>query len=458
MDYYRAAYIYDGAALRQDAILVVDGDRISDLVDEADVPPDADVRDLSNAAVVPGLVNAHSHAFQRMIRGRTEYIEPGREDDDFWAWRERMYRAALTLDPEQLESVARMAFMEMLLSGITSVGEFHYLHHQPDGMAYGDPNELARRVIEAARSVGLRIALLRVAYNRAGFDKEANPRQRRFVEFDVETYLARADDLAGAYADDPTVSVGLAPHSIRAVPREWLETIAEAAGERPVHIHASEQVRELEESREEYGATPIHVLDDVGLLGPTTTVVHATHATESEIDRLASADATVCACPTTERNLGDGFLPARQLVAAGVPVSLGSDSHTNIDLFEEMRLVEYHERLRAQGRNVLAAVSGAASTAEVLWPMGSRHGARCLGQDAGTLEPGAAADFTVIDLDHVSVVGTSPETFLTDVALSMTPGAVQHVFVAGKEVVRDGEHADRAEIVANYRDVVREVF
>ncbi|MGM0557563.1 MAG: formimidoylglutamate deiminase [Myxococcota bacterium] len=458
MNYLRAKYILDGVSFRENAVLQVDGATIVDILSVEEVSEEASVDDLGDVAVVPGLVNAHSHAFQRMIRGRTEFIEPGREDDDFWSWRERMYRAALTLDPEQLEAVARMAFLEMALTGVTSVGEFHYLHHQSDGTAYADANELAKRVIAAARHVGMRINLLRVGYNRAGFDVETNPRQRRFIEPDVDTYLARVFDLERDHRDDPCVSVGMAPHSIRAVPREWLESIASEAGQRVVHIHASEQQSELEQSRQEYGATPIEALAEVGLLGANTTVVHATHATSNEIERLAESGATVCACPTTERNLGDGFLPGAELVRAGVPVSLGSDSHANIDLWEEMRLVEYHERLRHERRNVLASAAGVRTTAEVVWPMGSRHGARCLGQSGGALAPGADADFTVIDLDHISLVGATRETLLSDLALAMTPGAVRAVYVAGERLVDDGAHQERETIVEDYRRVLGEVF
>jgi formimidoylglutamate deiminase len=458
MAFLRAKYVLDGTRVREDALLQIEGASIAGLLSPDEVPDGESVEDLGNVALVPGLVNVHSHAFQRMIRGRTEFIEPGREDDDFWSWRERMYRAALTLEPEQVEAVARMAFLEMALTGITSVGEFHYLHHQPDGTAYDDPNELAHRVIAAARHVGLRINLLRVGYTRAGHDAASNPRQRRFVEPDVSTYLARAADLERAHRDDACVSVGLAPHSIRAVPRPWLEAITEEAGDRVIHVHASEQQRELEESRAEYGTTPIGALDDIGVLGPRTTIVHGTHATGEEIDRLAAAGATVCACPTTERNLGDGFLPASELVGADVAVSLGSDSHANIDLWEEMRLVEYHERLRHERRNVLAASAQARTTAEVLWPMATRQGARCLGQSGGSLDTGEAADFSVIDLDHVSLVGTTRETLLTDLTLSMTPGAVRDVFVAGERVVRDGEHDNRETIVEDYRRVLGEVF
>ncbi|MFB6373145.1 MAG: formimidoylglutamate deiminase, partial [Bradymonadaceae bacterium] len=285
----------------------------------------------------------------------TEFLEADRAEDDFWSWREKMYRAALSLDAEQFEAIARFAFMEMARAGYTTVGEFHYVHHDGDGDPYPDPNELAKRTVRAARDAGLRIALLRTAYHRAGYDEEPNPRQRRFLEPDLETYLQRFEALASHVDEIDGATAGLAPHSIRAVPGEWLEGIAEVAEHQqlPVHIHACEQPAEIDQSREEYGMPPIEVFADRELLSDRTVVVHATHASDREIELLAEHGSAVCACPTTERNLGDGFLPARRLVDRDVPICLGTDSHADIDPWAEMRLVEYHERLRARQRNVL---------------------------------------------------------------------------------------------------------
>lgn len=448
--YYRARYILDGFDWVEDGYLAVKEGRIGSVYRTRDALPEQHEPgarvDLGDVAVVPGLVNAHSHAFQRGIRGKTEYLVAGREEEDFWTWRDEMYRAALGYDADRVEEVSRLAFLEMAMSGITTVGEFHYLHHQPDGTPYADPNELAHRVIQAARDVGIRITLLRVGYHRAGHGRPAEDAQRRFVEPDVDTYLTRVDALRGQWADDDFVEVGLAPHSIRAVPKAWLVAASDYADEHDLalHIHACEQRRELEESHEEYGKPPVAAFADMGVLSRRMTLVHGTHLSDEELALLAEHRPTVCACPTTERNLGDGFLPALELAKRDVPISLGSDSHTNIDLWEEMRLVEYHERLRYERRNVLATelrehmlgtqTGDRLPTANALWPMGTLHGARALGLSAGRLDPGCHADFVTIDLNHITLRGTTRDSLLADVTLSMTPGAVKDVFVGGKKL------------------------
>jgi formimidoylglutamate deiminase len=415
---------------------------------------DDDVTDLGSVALVAGQVNAHSHAFQRAIRGRTEYLPADRQNDDFWSWREAMYGAALSFDADQLEAIARQAFAEMLRAGYTTVGEFHYLHHRRDGTAYRAPNELAIRMIRAARDVGLRICLLRSAYHRGGFDTPATDRQRRFIEPDVDTYLDRLDQLQSdaIVADDDAVQVGVAPHSIRACPASWLRRLAEAARRRqyPLHIHVSEQTAELEQSRAEYESTPIEALHELGVLGPQTTLVHATHATEHELNLIADTNSSVCACPSTERNLGDGWLPASELIARDVPVSLGSDSQADIDPWGEMRLVEYHERLRRRARNVLATErlqqhnisSGTCSTAAMLWPMGANHGADALGMPPGRLVEDAPADLVGIDLSHRTLHGATINTLADHIALSMPTDAVRDVWVDGNRVLEQGALPD----------------
>ncbi len=421
--------------------------------------------DLGEVALVPGQVNAHSHAFQRAIRGRTEYLAAGRPDEDFWSWRERMYATANALDPDGVEVVSRMAFLEMALAGVTTVGEFHYLHHAPDGTPYTDPNELAHRVVRAARDVGLRIALLRVAYHRGGFGTPAAQEQRRFVDPDVDTYLARLDALDAAWTSDSLVSVGAAPHSIRAVPRAWVRAIAGAACRdgRAVHVHACEQRAEVEASRAAYGAGPVEVFEGLGLFEANATLVHATHLDDAALAVLERARPTVCACPTTERNLGDGFLPAGPLLARRVPVALGSDSQATIDPFAEMRLVDAHERLRAERRNVVAThhsvwcdapADGRLETADVLWPMGTTHGGRALGLDVGALAPGCPADFVTLDLRDPSLAGASARSLLTDITFSASPRAVRDVYVAGAEVVTGGRHRRQEGIVDGFRDLM----
>lgn len=437
-----AKWIVTAQGVLEGATLEIEDGKISGFgAGEADV-------DAGNVALMPGLVNAHSHAFQRAIRGRTEYRAPDGGRDDFWSWREQMYGAALGFSSDDVYSVSRAAFLEMALSGITTVGEFHYLHHQPDGTPYDDPNELANQVISAARSVGLRIALLRVAYHQGGPGVEASPKQRRFIESNLDDYLGRTEALRQAWESNELVSVGVAPHSVRAVPPDWLEAIADwaAANDAPLHIHACEQRAELEEIDAAFGVTPIELLRGTGAISERTTVIHATHLSEHDLEILGDEKPTVCACPTTERNLGDGFLPARELVERGVPIALGSDSQSVIDLWEEMRCVEYHARLVAERRNVLAEAAGAAQTAEVIWPMGFANGGRSLGLDVGALAPGMAADFIAVDLRHPTLWGTNRNTITTDALLSMSADAVRHVWVGGDRIIEDRRHAEQADI------------
>jgi len=367
-------------------------------------------------AYIPAFVNAHSHAFQHAMRGFSEFASPSQ--DDFWSWRNAMYGLALTLESDEFYAVARAAFEEMFATGIRHVGEFHYVHHAPDGSRYSDDNELAHQVIRAALDAGLRITLLLVAYNRAGFGRLAESGQRRFVETSLDVYLDRVDRLRAHYLDNPDVRIGVAPHSIRAVPGHWLEEIAQYAVMHglPLHIHANEQLREIEESKAEYGHPPIVVFDELGLFEAQVTLVHATHLSEHELEILQIRQPIVCACPTTERNLGDGFLPALELLRRDVPIALGSDSHAQIDFLEELRCVEYHERLRYQRRNVLAhSISERekrdVQTGDVLLPMSSQHGAWALGDR----EP---QDWIAFDLNHPSLRGWTRLTLSSHLVLA----------------------------------------
>src|ERR1044071_2190905 len=311
--------IYTDGRFQSDRALVCDGGKIIEIV-EATKAPDA-IR-LKRRAMLPGMVNAHSHAFQRVIRGRTEHRSQY-STDSFWTWREQMYAAANRLTPEDIYAASRMAFLEMALTGITAVGEFHYIHHSPDGSAYEDPNLLEREVIRAAHDVGIRIALLRVAYARAGFETEANPQQVRFIEASPEIYLQRLEQLLSApELTNGMAWVGVAPHSVRAVPLDYLKTIVAFANERelPVHMHVAEQPAEVSACIAEYGRSPVALLDTEGLLSKRFTAVHAIHVTPKGVGAIARAGALVCACPTTERNLGDGVVPADLFFDAGVRI------------------------------------------------------------------------------------------------------------------------------------------
>jgi len=399
---------------------------------------------LKNRALLPGLINAHSHAFQRIIRGRTEH-RSHHTTDSFWTWREQMYAAANSLGPEEIYAASRLAFLEMALTGITAVGEFHYIHHAPDGSTYSDPNLLAREVIRAAHDVGIRIALLRVAYARAGFNAEPNPQQARFIEHSPDTYLKHLEQLLDApELKDGLAWAGVAPHSVRAVPLDYLKPIVAFANERglPVHMHVAEQPGEVSACIEEYGRSPVALLDTEGLLSKRFTAVHAIHVTPKAIAAMARAGAIVCACPTTERNLGDGVVPVDAYFDAGVRVALGSDSQIQIDLLEDARELEYHLRLQKTARNVLAPLSDDSSSALArrLFDCATVSGAQSIGFDGGKLEPGAPADFFTVDLDDLSIAGCAVEDLLANIVFSLSRTAVRDVVVAGKQIVSDGLH------------------
>lgn len=415
---------------------------------------------LKNRALLPGLVNAHSHAFQRVIRGRTERRSQ-HTTDSFWTWREQMYAAANRLTPEEIYIASRMAFLEMALAGITAVGEFHYLHHAPDGSPYSDPNLLEREVIRAARDVGIRIALLRVAYARAGYQRAPDPQQVRFIESSPDVYLKNLEQLLVApELKNGGVWVGVAPHSVRAVPLDYLKKVVEFANARGlvVHMHVAEQAAEVEASIEEYRRSPVALLDTEGLLSERFTAVHAIHVTPRAIYRLSRWRANVCACPTTERNLGDGVVPVDGYFDAGARVSLGTDSQTQIDLLEDARELEYHLRLQRTMRNVLATDNtddtDESALARRLFECATTSGATSIGYDGGTLAPGAPADFFTVDLDDPSIAGSTEENLMANIVFSLSRTAIRDVVVGGKGIVTDGRHAQQDEIVSAFRTIL----
>jgi formimidoylglutamate deiminase len=419
----------DGRARAGLAVEVADG-RIRALLAAGDAP--AETVRLPRRLLIPGLVNAHSHAFQRALRGRVERIDPAHPHDDFWTWREEMYAAAGALDPAGVRRASEACFREARAAGYTTVGEFHYVHHQPDGTPYADPNALANAVCDAARAAGIRLVLLMTAYARAGRDLPPSPGQRRFCDTSVEAYLARVDALRAAVDGEPLITVGYAPHSVRAVPRDWLEAIAEhAAGSGlPVHVHADEQPREIDESLDEYGLRPIALLAACGLLGPRTTIIHATHADDAELDLMAARGATVCACPSTEANLGDGFLPAARLWARRVPVAMGADSNTRLDPFEEARETEGLARRQAGRRNVLVR-PGEDGPAHSLWECLTVNGSRSLGLEPAEIAAGAPADLVALDLDHPEISDVPAEHLPAAVLFSGSAALVRETWVAG---------------------------
>lgn len=448
---YTAAWGFVGGELQRNVELLVSDEGV---VLAPGVRPATRTVALGEVVLLPGFVNGHSHAFQRAIRGRTEFLAPGHERDDFWSWREAMYQAANALDPEQLYVVSRQAFVEMALAGVTTVGEFHYLQHQPDGTPYDDVSLLAKQVIRAAREVGLRITLLRVGYERAGFQVAPNPRQRRFIDPTVDDYLQRVEALRAAVKGDPLVSVGFAPHSVRAVSKRWLEGFAAGtqSSHLPVHAHVAEQPGEIAASLSEHGRRPVELLEQLGLLHERFTAVHAIHLEATEVTALGRARATVCACPSTERNLGDGIVRADELLAAGASVSLGSDSQAHIDLLGEAQMLEGHLRLLRLKRNVLHPADARQTLAARLVGSLSFAGARSLGLPEATLATGSPADFVALDLRHPSVVGAT--RVLDAAVMGAASAAVRHVVVAGRQVVRDGQHPLAEEAGTSFTQVV----
>ena len=419
------------------------------------IAADIEVVGLRGKALLPGFVNAHSHAFQRLIRGRTESRREGGRD--FWSWRAAMYHAAASLSPEQMYAVARAAFLEMALAGTTTVAEFHYVHRTPEGKPYPDPNVMAQQVFAAAESVGIRICLLRAAYQRAGFGLPDDPGQVRFLET-TDEFLANVADLHRDY-DSSHAWVGVAPHSVRAVPLEGIESMAAWAREhnRPLHMHVSEQMAEIEACQREYGTTPVRVLERNGLLRDRFTAVHAIHIDREEMDLLAANRATICACPTTERNLGDGILAAREVMERGISVCLGSDSQAQIEPLEDARELEYHLRLQQQQRSLLDGIDGQELSAR-LFRCATANGANALGCNTGDFEPGKLADFFTVNLNDLSVAGDSREDLLPTIVFGMRTAAVADVCVGGRFVVRDYCHPQQQEILKEYQEVARKVW
>ncbi|MFD3873454.1 formimidoylglutamate deiminase [Streptomyces sp. NPDC058623] len=398
--------------------------RITGLLTGADTPPPG--AEVLRGLTVPGLANAHSHAFHRALRS-TVQVGSG----TFWTWRDFMYKVAQNLTPDSYHALARATYAEMALAGITHVGEFHYVHHAPGGTPYADPNAMGEALIAAADAAGIRITLLDTAYLAAGFGQAPNAHQARFSDGTADAWAERVSALKGG----GHARVGAAIHSVRAVPADQLATVARWAEERqaPLHVHLSEQTAENDACRAAHDRTPTQLLADHGVLGPRTTGVHNTHLTDADIALLGSTTTGTCMCPTTERDLADGIGPATRLQRAGSPLSLGSDSHAVIDLLEEARAMELNERLRSRTRGHW--------TANALLTAATADGHASLGlHDAGRLEVGALADFTTIALDSVRTAGALPRLGAETAVFAATASDVRHTVVAGRHIVRDGAH------------------
>jgi len=411
-----------GPNLAENVALTV-GDGLITSIGSAQRPSSADHR--LDGIVIPGLVSAHSHAFHRTLRGHTSD-----GTGDFWSWRKPMYELANRLHPESYRELAIAVFSEMLESGITTAGEFHYLHHDEDGQPYADPNAMGKALIEAAVHVGIRLTLIDAVYLTSSVaGTPVTLQQRRFSDGTIDAWSERVRDLHTTMSGVPGLRMGVAAHSVRGVAANDLGDVARTARELdvPLHIHVSEQIAENEACVAEHGVTPVGLLDNVGFLGPTTTLVHATHLTPNDIDIIATTGTGVCFCPTTEADLGDGIGPAAELVEAGVHLSLGSDSNTIIDILDEARRIEYHDRLRLHRRGI--------HRPEALLESATSGGAEALGwSGGGHIAENAPADFIAIDPTSSELGGTDPST-LTGLATASTRASVTDVVVAGRRLV-----------------------
>jgi formiminoglutamate deiminase len=431
-------------------LITVDEGRIASIRSNAEPEP---ASNRLHRLVIPGMANAHSHAFHRALRARTQ-----RDRGSFWTWRDLMYRAANRLDPDRYLALARGVYAEMALAGITSVGEFHYLHHDVGGRRYADPNAMGHALIEAAADAGVRLTLLDTCYLTSapdGSPLQEGP-QLRFGDGSGGQWAERVEALH-RQIQRPDVRVAAALHSVRAVPVEHMLAVVEWSdvNQSPLHVHSSEQRAEIEQCMVVYGRTPTAVLRDAGALGPRTTAVHATHLTDQDIADLDETATGVCFCPTTERDLGDGIGPAPALLDASGLFSLGSDSHAVIDLFEEARAVELDERLARQARGVISASR--------LLHAATEDGQQALGwADAGQLRVDQRADFVAVDLNSVRTAGGQPTA--ETVVFAASAADVTDVVIDGKVVVADRSHiridvaAELASAIAELMDVPREAL
>ncbi|KAB2342344.1 formimidoylglutamate deiminase [Actinomadura rudentiformis] len=426
---WHAEFAWLGDGVAADVLIEADGERFTSVTPGVPAPPDAA---RLPGLTLPGLANAHSHAFHRALRGRVQA-----DRGTFWTWREQMYKIAERLDPVSYRALATAVYAEMALAGISCVGEFHYLHHGPGGEPYGEPNAMGEALIAAAADAGIRITLLDACYLAGGIGQPLKGPQLRFGDGTAGNWASRVDSLYESTGKTarPHARVGAAIHSVRAVPREQIAAVASWAKEHraPLHVHLSEQPAENEECLAEYEMTPTRLLADCGALGALTVAVHATHLTEEDIGLLGTTTTGVCMCPTTERDLADGIGPARDLCDAGSPICLGSDQHAVIDLFEEARAVELDERLRTRQRGhwssgELLAAATSSGHYGLGWP------------EAGRLEPGAYADLVAVGLDSVRTAGPGPQFAAETAVFAATAADVRHVVVSGREIVRDGRH------------------
>lgn len=403
--------------------------------------------------LLPGLGNLHSHAFQRGMAGLTEV--GGRSGDSFWSWRELMYRFVDRLDPDSLQAIAEQAYVEMLESGFTRVGEFHYLHHSPGGAAYAQAGEMSGRIAAAAANTGIGLTLLPVFYAHADFGGVAPSAAQRRLIHDLDGFARLLDDCKGSLKTLPDAVLGLAPHSLRAVTPEQLAALVPLT-DGPIHIHIAEQQREVQACLAWSGQRPLQWLLANAPVDARWCLVHATHVDASELQGIVGSGAVVGLCPITEANLGDGLFPMQAFAAAGGRFGVGSDSNVLIDAAEELRLLEYGQRLQLQARNVLAQAG--ASSGRWLFEQAGEGAAQALGIARSGIQVGASADLLELDPTHPALLARNDDALLDSWLFAARGGAVRTVWRAGQPVVRDGRHVDRARIAARFAGVLRSLL
>ena len=440
---YRVGHLWRSDGWQQAATFGVDGGRV--------VRAAAAAGEVLGDWVLPGMPNLHSHAFQRAMAGLAE--RRGRADDSFWSWRETMYTCAAAIGPDALQAIAAQLYVEMLKAGYTQVCEFHYLHHQPDGTPYAQPEIMSLALIEAAREAGIALTLLPVLYISGGFDGRAlTARQRRFGHT-VDSYLRLLETLRRHQSDD--LRVGIALHSLRAVPEHAMREVlaSDDAKEALIHIHIAEQIGEVQDCLALRGARPVEWLFDHADVDARWCLVHATHLTAAETTQLARSGAVAGLCPTTEANLGDGLFPLAAYQDAGGTLGIGSDSHISISPVEELRWLEYGQRLVTRHRNVAARQPGD-SVAETLWRAALRGGAQASGLPTGELRDGARADLIVLDETSPLLAGRDARALLDSFIFAGNTPLVRDVMVGGCWQVRGFRHRDEERIAARYRRTV----
>ena len=409
--------------------------------------------DEQHAIMAPAAANLHSHAFQRAMAGLAE--NRGRQIDTFWTWRETMYRFALMMSPDDVEAVAAQLYVEMLEAGFAAVAEFHYLHHSPDGSPYDAPAEMAGRILSAARRTGIGMTLLPVFYAHSTFGAAPpEPEQRRFVN-DVASFARLVDDCRSMVDGERDETVGIAPHSLRAVSPRELSALVSLAGDGPIHIHAAEQIKEVEDCIAWSGARPVRWLIDHAGVDEKWCLVHATHMDEQETQDLARSGAVAGLCPVTEANLGDGVFNAADYLRSGGRYGIGSDSNVSIGVAGELRQLEYSQRLRERARNVWAPVAGSTGRAmlEAIWA----GGAQALRRRCGRLAPGASADILTFRARHPTLAGKVDDEILDAWIFSVGDGLVDCVWSGGLKVVVDGRHVFKDQVAARFAITMREL-